>query len=261
MPKIETVIFDWAGTTVDYGCFAPVNAFMETFRAFGIEPTIQETREPMGMLKIDHIRTMLSMERIGQLWEDTYGKKSTEEDVCALYEMFEKKLLESLRGYVQPKPYVLDTVRALREKEIKIGSTTGYNDKMMAIVTEGAAEMGYQPDCWFSPDAVGGKGRPYPYMIFQNLQMLQVLAVDRAVKVGDTVSDMKEGKNAGCWSVGVLEGSSELALTEEEFLALSHGQQQEEKLRVRQRFLDAGADFVIDHLGQLPDLVASIERI
>ena len=26
---IEAVIFDWAGTTVDYGCFAPVNAFDE----------------------------------------------------------------------------------------------------------------------------------------------------------------------------------------------------------------------------------------
>ena len=23
---IEAVIFDWAGTTVDYGCFAPVQA-------------------------------------------------------------------------------------------------------------------------------------------------------------------------------------------------------------------------------------------
>lgn len=27
--KTEAVIFDWAGTTVDYGCFAPVQAFME----------------------------------------------------------------------------------------------------------------------------------------------------------------------------------------------------------------------------------------
>ena len=27
--KFEAVIFDWAGTTVDYGCFAPVQAFVE----------------------------------------------------------------------------------------------------------------------------------------------------------------------------------------------------------------------------------------
>ena len=49
--KCEAVIFDWAGTTVDYGCFAPVQAFMEIFRAYGIEPRMEETRRPMGMLK------------------------------------------------------------------------------------------------------------------------------------------------------------------------------------------------------------------
>ena len=36
MMKIEGVIFDWAGTTVDYGCFAPVRAFAEIFREYGI---------------------------------------------------------------------------------------------------------------------------------------------------------------------------------------------------------------------------------
>ena len=45
---IKAVIFDWAGTTVDYGCFAPVQAFMGTFKAAGVEPTMEETRKPMG---------------------------------------------------------------------------------------------------------------------------------------------------------------------------------------------------------------------
>ena len=42
----------------------------------------------------------------------------------------------------------------------------------MTVVTERAKEQGYEPDCWFSPDAVGGKGRPYPYMIFRNMEAL-----------------------------------------------------------------------------------------
>ena len=29
MRNIEAVIFDWAGTTVDYGCMAPVQAFVK----------------------------------------------------------------------------------------------------------------------------------------------------------------------------------------------------------------------------------------
>ena len=73
--KYEGIIFDWAGTTVDYGSFAPVQAFIEAFEAFGITPTLEEVRKPMGMLKIDHVRTMLSMERISALWEENMAKR------------------------------------------------------------------------------------------------------------------------------------------------------------------------------------------
>lgn len=67
------VILDWAGTTVDYGCFAPVKAFALAFEKFGITPTEAEIREPMGMLKIDHIRTMLQMPRLAALWKQAQG--------------------------------------------------------------------------------------------------------------------------------------------------------------------------------------------
>ena len=43
------------------GCFAPVNVFIDIFKNAGIEVTMEEAREPMGMLKIDHIRAMLSI--------------------------------------------------------------------------------------------------------------------------------------------------------------------------------------------------------
>ena len=108
--KTEAVIFDWAGTTVDYGCFAPVQAFTEVFKEFGIESTIEEVRKPMGMLKIDHIRTMLSMERIQNLWREKYGKPSTEEDVQKMYTIYEKMLLSVLDQFAEVKPKVIETM-------------------------------------------------------------------------------------------------------------------------------------------------------
>ena len=74
MNKVEGIVFDWAGTTVDFGCFAPVNVFIDIFKHAGIEVTMEEAREPMGMLKIDHIRAMLSMPRISTKWEGTRQK-------------------------------------------------------------------------------------------------------------------------------------------------------------------------------------------
>ena len=76
MAKIEAVIFDWAGTTVDFGSTSPVSAFMEAFRRAGIEVSDEETRAPMGLLKRDHIRTMLRMPRIAALWKEKYQREA-----------------------------------------------------------------------------------------------------------------------------------------------------------------------------------------
>ena len=244
MKKIKAVIFDWAGTTVDYGCMAPVQAFVEVFKQYGIEPTMQEVREPMGMLKIDHIRTMLKMERISGLWKEKYGKEPGEEEAQALYKIFEEKLLSILHLYSDPKPGVVEVVNRLRRNGIRIGSTTGYNDKMMEIVVPAAKEKGYEPDVWFSPDSTGQKGRPWPYMIFRNMGALEIKKVRRVLKVGDTVSDIKEGRNAGVWSAGIVIGSSEMGLTEAEFEALSDEEKERKCREVAGRFLDAGVDKV-----------------
>lgn len=257
---IEAVIFDWAGTAVDYGCFAPVQAFREAFAHYDVPVTMEETRKPMGMLKRDHIRTMMKMERIAAEWKRVHGREATEEDVEAVYAQFEPKLFSILKNYSSPKPFVLETVDTLRKMGIKIGSSTGYTDAMMDIVVKGAAKEGYSPDFWISPDGVGGKGRPYPYMIFENMKVLGVSSVKNVVKVGDTVSDIREGVSAGVRSVGVIEGSSELGLTQEEFEQMSPEQKEKECCRVKQIFRKAGADFVIDNLSQLPALIRMLGK-
>ncbi len=149
--KTEAVIFDWAGTTVDYGCFAPVGAFIKAFKEFGIMPTVDEVRAPMGMLKWNHINEMLKGERISAEWERIYGRKATNDDVDNVYDKSEKAILDIVSEYAEPKPYVIETVAGLRKMGIKIGSTTGYTDEMMNIVVPKAKEFGYSPDCWFSP--------------------------------------------------------------------------------------------------------------
>ncbi|MFI3227106.1 MAG: phosphonoacetaldehyde hydrolase [Clostridia bacterium] len=260
MKKIEAVIFDWAGTTVDFGSFAPVGAFLETFRIKGIEPTLDEVRAPMGMLKKEHIRTMLEMERIENLYVELYGHKYTETELDEMYNFYEKALISVLNDYAEPKPFVLDTIAKLREKGIKIGSTTGYNDKMMAVIVPKAEQNGYSPDFWCSPDLVDSKSRPAPFMVFRNMEELNISSVNAVVKVGDTVSDIEEGKNAGVVAVGIIEGSSVMGITEDEWNAMSDEQKIAEKIRVSKVYKDAGADYVIDNMADLLDVIALLEK-
>ena len=258
--RVEAIVLDWAGTAVDFGCFAPVNVFLSVFENAGVPVTLEEARKPMGMLKIDHIRTMLEMPRINEEWKQVHGQAYKEEDVHAMYAEFETKLMESLATYTDPIPHVIDTVARLKSEGIRIGSTTGYTDSMMAVVTKNAEAKGYKPDFLVTPDQVGNVGRPYPYMIFKNMEKLGVKSTKQVVKVGDTTSDIQEALNAGVWAVGVIIGSSEMGLNEDEFKALTEEQQQIAIEKTRRIFEETGAQYTIQTMAELPALLTVINE-
>lgn len=256
--KIEAVIFDWAGTTVDYGCFAPVQAFIEVFHEFGMDVTMEETRKPMGMLKRDHIQTMLAMPRIHDLWLQAHGHEIRDEDIDAMHDIFTEKLMSILDQFAEPKPYVIKTIELLKSMGIKIGSTTGYTDQMMDIVVRIAKEQGYSPDYWVTPNSVGNFGRPYPYMIFENMKQLQVSDVHAVLKVGDTISDIQEGKAAGVLTVGILEGSSLMGLTQQEYERMDISKQQVLCQCLSDEYREAGADYILKNMRELPALIRKL---
>jgi len=255
--KVSAIILDWAGTTVDYGCFAPVNAFIKAFEVFGITPTMEETRQPMGMEKRAHVAKMLEGDRLAVLWLEKYGRVHIKEDIDEIYGKFEPALFETLSDYTDPLPGVLDTMQSLREMGILIGSTTGYTKKMMEIVAFLAKEKGYYPDCLICPEDVSS-GRPYPYMVWRNLEILKVPDIRSVVKVGDTAADMEEGKNAGCICVGVLKGSSMMGLSEKEYAQMPAHKVYELTTEAYNKYIDAGANYVIDDITALPKLIESI---
>ena len=83
-------------------------------------------------------------------------------------------------------------------------------------------------------------------------------SVDNVVKVGDTIADIKEGVNAKVWSVGIVTGSNEMGLTEEEYNHRSSDELIELKREVRERMLNAGAHFVLDNIMELPSCIEKI---
>ena len=257
--QIECVIIDWAGTAVDFGCFAPVNAFRKAFEEININVTTEEIRKPMGMAKIEHIRQLLTMERIGCLFNNIFNRDWNEEDALKLNKSFETRLFETLTDYTDPVPHVIDTVNIIRHKGIKIGSTTGYTRDMMDVVEPSARAKGYFPDNCVTPDGLP-MGRPAPFMIFKNMIDMNVQNLDSVIKIGDTMEDIREGLNAKVWTVGVVVGSSELGLSETEVKEISCAELKKRIDVVRRKMTEAGAHFVIDDFSELPDVVEIINR-
>jgi len=250
MNKINAIILDWAGTTVDYGCFAPLDAFITAFGAFGIKASVDEIRVHMGLPKRKHIENML----------ECRGNPYTQEDVDKIYGRFESSLFEVLAKHAEPLPGVLDAASQIREMGIAIGSTTGYTQAMMDVVVPLAKQNGYAPDCIICPEDTDGIGRPYPYMLWRNLEKLGVQSIREVLKIGDTAADMQEGKNAGCLCVGVLKGSSMLALNEEEFAQKSDAEVLKLFEIAKQKYIEAGADYVIEDISALPILIRTLNE-
>ena len=246
---IKAVIFDWAGTAVDYGSVAPVEGFIDGFRRIGVDITAEMARKPMGIAKLDHTRAIAAM----------LDQPISEEQILEAYDAFEEMMFAVVEQYCDVLPHVAETAAALRRQGIKIGSTTGYTSIMMEKVLPKAAKAGYAPDFCVTPDQAA-KGRPYPYMIWQNLMQFDIADPREAVKVGDTAADIEEGKAADCWTVGVIMGSSELGLNRKEVAALPSEELTCRKAAVRAAYYKAGADYIIDDMSGLSEVIVDINR-
>jgi len=255
--KLKAVLLDWAGTTMDYGCFAPAVVFVAVYEKYGVPITIEEARVPMGAHKRDHIRQISQMEGVAQRWEERHGSKPTEEDVGQMFTDFIPMQLEVLADYADLIPGTLEMVAELRRQGMKIGSTTGYTGEMMGLLQKEAADRGYVPDATCCATQVPA-GRPAPWMCIQNAMDLQVFPMEAIVKVGDTLPDIWEGLNGNMWTIGLAKTGNEMGLTEAQIQALDPDVRQRKLDQAYNRMAMAGAHYVVDAIS---DIMPCIEDI
>jgi phosphonoacetaldehyde hydrolase len=255
---LKAVVLDWAGTTVDYGCMAPVATFMQAFAEMGVPITVEEARAPMGMPKWHHIQAITRMEPVAARWQSVHGGRPEDHDVDVLYQRFLPLQVLTVEQHSDVIPGVVETVAALRARGMAIASTTGYPREVMDVVVRVAKEQGYEPDITICAGDTPA-GRPGPFMALQALIKLSVSPVEAVVKIGDTVVDIEEGLNGGMWSVGVAVTGNEVGLTAAEYAALSADEQDRLSKVATDRLLAAGAHYVVDSVAQALPVLDSIE--
>ena len=257
---LKSVVLDWAGTAVDYGCFGPVAAFREVFRTRFIEPTVEEVRAHMGMDKMEHIKALSAMPRIRKLWMAIYGKEPAEIDFREMHRHFEEIRMSTLHRHSELVPGLLETVSSLRGMGMRIGSTTGYNELGAKLMRAEAARHGYWPDCVVNASDVPA-GRPHPWMCFRNAMELGTYPMSAMVKVGDTPLDVLEGLNAGMWTVAVTTSGNEMGLTIDEVAALEPEELARRQRSIGTRMEAVGAHFVIEDIRGLMPVVEEINQL
>jgi len=257
---VQAVIFDWAGTIVDFGSRAPMGAFVEVFGEFGIELTIDEARGPMGLPKLDHIRKLGELPSVQEQWRSVRGAPFDEAAAQAIYKVYVPRNAEVVVDYADLVPGAAEMVTALRARGIKVGSTTGYTRDIMEQLLPKAAEQGYAPDNLVCAGDLAA-ARPTPLMMYRCFADLGVWEPHRVVKVDDTTPGIDEGNAAGTWTVGVSKSGNEVGLSVEEMERADPAEVSRLNDAARKKLLDGGALHVIDSVAELIPVIDRIDAL
>jgi len=257
--KVKAAILDWSGTVADAYVLAPAVVFVEVFKKQGVEVSMTEARGPMGLRKDLHIKAMTEMPEIRERWKGIHGSDPDQGDVDRMFADFVPLQLDCLRQYTALLPGVAEATQKLQKAGVKIGSTTGFVRSMVDILEEDAKTQGYVPDASVAGDEVVHGARPKPFMVYKNLDMLDVHPIQSVVKVDDTVSGIGEALEAGCWGVGVSRYSNYMdinSLDEADRLPAAEIERRHEITREILR--KAGAHYIVDSVADLPGVIDDI---
>ena len=255
---LKAVLLDWAGTTMDFGCIAPAVVFVEVFKRKGVPISLEEARAPMGAHKRVHIERITQLESVRRRWQEKHNRLPNDGDVESMFKEFVPLQLACLSDYSQMIPGALDTVKALRKRGYKIGSTTGYNSEMMKINLADAKKQGYEPDSTVCASDVP-HGRPYPFMCLQNAINLQVSPVEACVKIDDTRPGVEEGLNAAMWTIGLAISGNEVGMMLDEWRALPAAAQKLKRERAYMRMQQCGAHYTVDSIADIMPCIDDIQ--
>ncbi|MGF1753145.1 phosphonoacetaldehyde hydrolase [Vibrio makurazakiensis] len=258
---IQAVIFDWAGTIVDFGSFAPTSIFVEAFKqGFDFDINLAEAREPMGLGKWDHIQAVGQLPTVDKRWNAQFGRSMTSEDIDAIYAAFMPLQKAKVADHAEPILNAIEVVNSLKDKGIKIGSCSGYPRQVMDVLIPVAADYGYKPDYVVATDDLPQGGRPAAFMALKNVIELGATNVGACIKVDDAAPGIDEGHNAGMWTVGLLLSGNEAGLTYQEYLDAEEKTLNQAREKARVKLSKSNPHYLIDTIADFPDVIRDIEK-
>jgi len=254
---IKAVIFDWAGTMVDFGCMAPVHALLDAFAAHGVHITAAQARRDMGRAKRDHVAAILQDPVVAAAWEAARGAPPDQADVDAIYQALEPLIEAAATRCADLIPGAASVAADLQNLGIKIGSGTGYTRQMMSGILPRAAAQGYAPGVVVCAGETPS-GRPAPLMAWKALVELDAWPAQACVKVDDATVGIEEGRLAGCWTIGLAASGNGVGLSLAEYGALDEADRNARVAASAEKLKAAGADFVIETVADIRPVLEMI---
>ncbi|KPL68412.1 hypothetical protein SZ64_09945 [Erythrobacter sp. SG61-1L] len=256
--RLQAVLFDLAGTLIDFGSMAPVRAFGRAFDAFGISLSDAQIRRPMGSAKRDHIELILAEPDVRSCWSSRFGAEPGPTEIDRLYAEFLEADARLATEHCDPVPGAGDLIASLRARGIATGATTGYPREILDRIAPLIAERGIALGAMVSASDVSN-GRPAPDMCLRGMGVLGIGDPAVCLVVDDTLAGIEAGRAAGMWTVGVAASGNEMGLTLAGWEALPAAERRTRLSAIQERMHGAGAHYVIASVADLEEPIAAIE--
>jgi phosphonoacetaldehyde hydrolase len=223
---LEAVLFDVIGTTVvENDPNTIMNCFEKAFQDIGAFFPAEFVRSNRGKDKSEMISLVIEKQGL---------QRSLIPKVFASFQLNVENRVDNFVAH----PAANELFKFLKSNRIKIGLGTGLSRRIFKAIAN-ASGLDLKSVDYVSTLSEMTQPRPDPEMIFHMMRKLKISRKNSFLKIGDTVADIEEGKNAGVLTAVVLAGT-----------------QPEDILRSQ------GADFVFNDLSELKKiLVASTSNL
>jgi phosphoglycolate phosphatase-like HAD superfamily hydrolase len=220
--KINTIVFDIYETIIfPKKNFrpAPVQAFIDTFNYYGyfscsssilynlMEDNFTDiVNKHMGMGKKDHLKTILNEQYMSYYKNQLKDYNITINMMYKKFNQIQTEILEN-PNYVELHPQFFEIEEYLKSKGIKnICFTTGFNKVQTLTIFSKIPSFNLNNYKLITTDDVKNP-RPNAEGIHKIMKECNI-SNNNIIKVGDTIMDILEGKNADVLTCGVLSGST-----------------------------------------------------
>ena len=197
--KAKLIVFDIAGTTLEDKEDAVATAFSKAMAESGFDFDSTDIKKIMGYKKREAIKMLL-----------VNNKHSADE---ALINKLHDTFIEQVNKYYKKADIreingISELFRKLKARDVFVTLNTGFSRSTTDIIINRLK--------WLEDGLIDGSiasdevayGRPEPDMIRELSSRFEISDPRLIFKVGDTPSDLLEGKNAGCGkTIGVLYGT------------------------------------------------------
>jgi phosphonatase-like hydrolase len=199
---IRMAIFDMAGTTVNEDNLV-YKAVRAAINEKGFDFTLDEVlAEGAGKEKLQAIKSVLALKNIK---DDQLASEIFKRFMVLLEEAYSTQPITAQDNATR-------VFHALKQKGILVVMNTGYDrNTAEALIKKIGWIKGIDFDGLVTASDVK-ENRPRPDMILHAMHQLGIADAKDVIKVGDSIIDIDEGKNAGCrLSIGITTGAHTFA--------------------------------------------------